>query len=245
VGTLGPETQRDPDTGRELFAMKNPVYCAAANTEADAFMPRFKQLAREAGHGHPAVRRVVFINDGGVWIWNRASQLDQEGVERIEILDYYHVTEHVWRVANAFFGPQSLDGHAWVRPALENLLDQGPQSLIEALKALQPRTKDQKEELRKATGYFSEHLERMRYPQYIAMKLPIASGIVEATCRSVVCQRTKGAGMRWTRMGVQAVLNLRCLYLSSHDRWRNFFDHRPLRRAPHVALIRREAREAA
>jgi hypothetical protein len=245
VGTLGPETKRDPNTGRELFAMKNPLYCAAANTEADAFMPRFLRTVRQAGHGHPTVRRVVFINDGGAWIWNRGSQLDQEGVERIEILDYYHVTEHVWHVADAFFGPHSLDGHAWVRPVLETLLDQGPESLMQALKALRPRTKDQKEELRKAMGYFSEHLERMRYPKYIAMKMPIASGLVEATCRSVVCQRTKGAGMRWTRLGAQAVLNLRCLYLSSHDRWRTFFDHRPLRTAPRVALIRRESQDAA
>ena len=245
VGTLGPETQRDQNTERELFAMKNPMYCAAANTEADAFMPRFLSTARQAGHGHPALRRVVFINDGGPWIWNRASQLDQEGVERIEILDYFHVTEHVWRVADAFFGPQSLDAHAWVRPVLENLLDHGPESLIQALNTLRPRTKGQKEELRRATSYFGDHLEHMRYPQYLAMKLPIASGIVEATCRSVVCQRTKGAGMRWTRMGAQAVLNLRCLYLSSHDRWRNFFDHRPLRKAPRVALIRRDAQDAA
>ena len=245
VGTLGPETQRDPNTERELFVMKNPMYCAAANTEADAFMPRFLWIARQAGFGHPALRRVVFINDGGPWIWNRASQLDQEGVERIDILDYFHVTEHVWRVADAFFGPQSLDAHAWVRPVLENLLDHGPQSLLQSLETLRPRTKAQKDELRKATGYFTAHLEHMRYPKYIAMKLPIASGIVEATCRSVVCQRTKGAGMRWSRMGAQTVLNLRCFYLSSHDRWRNFFDHRPLRKAPRVALIRRDVQDAA
>ena len=83
VGTLGPETKCDPNTGRELLTMKNPIYCAAAYTEADAFLPRFLETARQAGYGHPDVRRVVFINDGGPWIWNRGSQLDQEGVERI------------------------------------------------------------------------------------------------------------------------------------------------------------------
>ncbi|EQD60253.1 hypothetical protein B2A_03753, partial [mine drainage metagenome] len=141
--------------------------------------------------------------------------------------------------------PQSLAAHAWVRPVLEGLLDRGPESLMAALNELRSHTKAQKAELRKAKDYFGEHLERMRYPQYTAMGLPIASGIVEAACRSVVCQRTKGAGMRWTRMGAQAVLNLRCLRLSPHERWRTFFDRLPLRRAPHVALVRRQYPDAA
>ena len=245
VGTLGPEVRRDPSTERDLLVVKNPHYCAAANTAVDAFLPRLKLLGQQAGLGHPDLRRTVFINDGASWIWRRVPLLAQDGTERIEILDYYHVTEHVWRVANAFYASGSLDAHAWVRPVLEDLLDQGPESLLAALGQLRPRTKTQKAEIRKARAYFNGHLERMRYPQFIALQLPIASGIVEATCRSVVCQRTKGAGMRWTRMGAQAVLNLRCLKLSAHDRWRAFFDRHPLPKAPHVATVRLVYKDAA
>ncbi len=241
VGTLGPEARRDPITGRELLVVKHARYCAAANTEADAFLPRVRLIGRQAGLGHPDLRRVVFINDGAPWIWARVPSLAPAGVERIEILDYYHVTEHVSRVAEAFW----LDKEVWVRPVLENLLDHGPATLLAALGELRPRTKAQRTELRRAKAYFGEHQERMRYPDFIAQQLPIASGIVEATCRSVVCQRTKSAGMRWTRLGAQAVLNLRCLKLSSHDAWRTFFDGHPLRRAPRVACVRRPPQEAA
>lgn len=73
------------------------------------------------GLRHPALLRVVLINDGSPWIWRRVAQLTSEGVERIEILDYYHVTEHVWRVAAPFYCSD-----AWVRPVLETLLDHGP-----------------------------------------------------------------------------------------------------------------------
>lgn len=58
-------------------------------------------------------------------------------------------------------------------------------------------TKTQKAEPRRAKDYFNEHLERIRYPQFIEQQLPIAFGIVEAARRSVICQRTNSAGMRW------------------------------------------------
>lgn len=245
VGTLGAETRHDPATARELRQIVDKHYCAAVKTEADVFFPRVDLLAHQQGLGHPDLCRIVCIADGGAWIWKRMQRFDQEGVERIEILDYYHVSEHVWRVADAFYGQGTLDAHAWVRPVLEQLLQLGPESLMATLDELRPRTRSQKEELRKAKEYFGSHLERMRYPEFMAMQLPIASGIVEAACRSAVCQRTKGAGMRWTKAGAQAILNLRCLRLSHPDRWRAFFAGRPLRRTPPVAVVRRPDAHAA
>ncbi len=50
----------------------------------------------------------------------------------------------------------------------------------------------------------------MDYPAFMAKGWPIASGLAEAGCKSVVCQRTKGFGMRSRRLGAQAILNLRC-----------------------------------
>ena len=55
----------------------------------------------------------------------------------------------------------------------------------------------------------------MRYPEFLAQHLPIGSCVFEATCRSLVCQRTKDAGMRWTRSGAQAILNLRRVHLAT------------------------------
>lgn len=245
VGTLGPEVCHDATTGRDLLKVKDPRYCAAVKTEAEAFFPRLDLLAHQAGLGHPDLRRIVCIADGGPWIWKRTPRFAQDGVERIEILDYYHVSEHVWQVADAFYGQGTLDAHAWVRPVLDGLLEQGPESLLAALGKLRPRSKTQKTELRKAKDYFHGHLDRMRYPEFMAMQLPIASGVVEATCRSLVGQRTKDAGMRWTRPGAQAILNLRCLNLSHHDRWLDFFSRHPLRRTPRLDVLRQPNPQAA
>ena len=142
-------------------------------------------------------------------------------------------------MTDAFYGQRTLDAHAWVLLILAGLLMQGPQPLLVALDELRPRTRTQKTELRRAKNYFQGHLDCMRYPQLMVMQLPIASGVVEATCRTLVCQRTKNAGMRWTRTGAQAVLNLwRCLNLSHHDHWRAVFFRRPLRRTPRLDVLR-------
>ena len=245
VGMLGPELQHNAETGRDLLKVSDPHYCAAVATEADEFFPRVAQLARQAGFGHPSLRRVVCLGDGGRWIWNRTPVFRQDGVEHIEILDYMHASEHVFGVADVFFGEGTLDAHAWVGPVLRALLDQSPTPLMEALGTLRPRSARQKRELQNAKDYFTANRDRMRYPDFIAQQLPIGSRVVEATCRSLVCQRTKGAAMRWTKAGAQAVLNLLRLHLSHPDRWRSLFARHPLRRTPHLAALRQPQTQAA
>ena len=44
---------------------------------------------------------------------------------------------------------------------------------------------------------------------------PIGSGVVEATCKTLVTERLKRSGMRWSERGGQAILTLRAL-LQSH-----------------------------
>ena len=58
-------------------------------------------------------------------------------------------------------------------------------------------------------NYFIKHRERMRYAQLHAANLPIGSGVIEGTCKSLASDRLKRAGMRWDTSGGQAILNLR------------------------------------
>ena len=64
----------------------------------------------------------------------------------------------------------------------------------------------------------------MRYGQYLAAGYPIASGVIEGACRHIVKDRLERTGMTWTVPGAQAMLNLRCVYLT--DRWKSFIDFR-------------------
>jgi hypothetical protein len=54
----------------------------------------------------------------------------------------------------------------------------------------------------------------MRYDHYLAQGWPIGTGVVEGACGHLVKDRMEQAGMRWTREGAQAILDLRAVRLN-------------------------------
>jgi hypothetical protein len=75
----------------------------------------------------------------------------------------------------------------------------------------------------KALDYFTSNAHRMQYHHYRANGWFIGSGPVEAACKTIVAQRAKQAGMRWTITGLNPVLQLRTLTRSGRDQliWGN------------------------
>jgi hypothetical protein len=49
----------------------------------------------------------------------------------------------------------------------------------------------------------------MRYAQWKREGFMIGSGVVEAACKTLVAQRLKLSGMRWSKHGAQAILTMR------------------------------------
>jgi hypothetical protein len=68
-----------------------------------------------------------------------------------------------------------------------------------------------------AFTYLDNNKDRMRYATLVAANLPIGSGGVEATCKTLASVRMKRSGSRWKTDGGQSCLNLRALSMSS--RW--------------------------
>ena len=50
--------------------------------------------------------------------------------------------------------------------------------------------------------------------EYLAAGYPIASGVIEGACRTVVNDRLERSGMRWVVDGAHAMLGLRSIHLS-------------------------------
>jgi hypothetical protein len=185
------------------------------------------------------VTLVVVLGDGADWIWRYAATfLAVAGVSVIEIVDLYHALQHLSVVANAVFGQGSAAAKTWAEPLEKRLLAEGAGPILQALADLPPAETEAREVVRKAIGYFGTNAARMDYPRFVALHLPIGSGAVESGCKTLIEERAKGAGMRWTPAGAQAVLSLRAVQRSG--RWRPFWKAHPQRRRPAV-FARRHA----
>jgi len=104
-----------------------------------------------------------------------------------------------------------------------------------ALDALTSETDEAAASGRIAIGYVTTHAARLDYPRFVARQFPISLGTVESTCKVLIAARVKGAGMRWSRDGVQAVASLRALHCSG--RWDSFWQTQPQRRPPYLRAL--------
>jgi hypothetical protein len=224
LAPLGPALVQDQETGEWHLAL-GPSGYAAGLEEAAACWQRATREAWRQGWGR-GVRVVVVLGDGAEWIWQQARcHLSCAGVEVVEIIDFYHVCEHLATVAAAVFGAGSLRAQDWLAQQRHAVRHQGPRPVRRALGKLRPPSASAAEEVRKARGYFRTHAARMRYPTFRARHFPIGSGAIESTAKNLIQQRQTQAGMRWSVPGAQAVASLRALHRSG--RWTAFWQSQP------------------
>lgn len=133
------------------------------------------------------------------------------------VLDIIHVTDYLWDSATALVGEKSPERKLWLRRHLEGILMGQTSAVLAALEqeAQAPeRTATQVAALRKTIGYYRRNLSYMQYDVYLARGWPIGTGVVEGACGHLVKDRMEQAGMRWTKEGAQAMLDLRAVRLT-------------------------------
>jgi hypothetical protein len=181
----------------------------AAQEPSEQFGSRLYLLAAQSGV--ELAGEVVVIGDGAEWIWNVAAHHYPQATQ---VVDYWHACEHIHALGRAYYGEGSPQGQRWARGHCRALKSAGAGKLLGALARMKPKQAEQAEALRREQGYFRRNRRRMEYHKFRAAGMMIGSGPVEATCKVVVGQRLKGAGMRWSVSGADAVLAARAALLS-------------------------------
>ena len=171
-------------------------------------------LARGVGYQHAQTR--AFLADGARWLWEIA---ETHFPDAVQILDWYHLSEHVHQAAAAVFGEGSEQARRFSQSRLTELWEGRVPATLRHLRDLrkQLRSAAKREALRKLLGYLENNRRRIDYPRYRALGLRVGSGQVEGACKTLVGARCKQAGMRnWTRRGAEGVLRLRAALQTGH-----------------------------
>ncbi len=183
-----------------------------------------KLLRREAGRLKIGdAEQKVAIADGADWI---RKQLESKlPMLDCQILDFYHLSEHIWSAANTCFSQGSQKAKEFASELLHIAKHDGPTVLLTRLmdERKKYRSKVKRKSLKELIKYIACRFQMCDYPKFIEKGWQIGSGPTESMCK-VLTYRLKGAGMRWDRIGADAIMAL--IALQQSNTWKSYWEVR-------------------
>jgi hypothetical protein len=155
------------------------------------------------------------------WVNEAAAQ---SGVRVTVVLDFIHALQYLWKAGKTFHQEGTTELEQWVLERLHNVLLGKASDVAAGMRrsaTLRGLTKDEREAVDKCAGYFLGRTHLMRYDELLKAGAPIASGVIEGTCKHLINDRLDVTGARWSLIGAEAVLRLRALVKSGDfdDYW--------------------------
>jgi hypothetical protein len=218
------------------------VVATTAAVEAFGWMVSAEAMGRKLY----AAKKRALIGDGGNWI-DPLGQMHFP--DWIQILDFLHLLVHLFAAARLAYARDA--GLAWklYERMLQDAWGGRVQEVIDTLKSQWDRMRADSSIARGACrvvelamGYVERNRQRMDYPRYRRLGLPVSSSLVESLVKQIN-HRVKGTEQFWNDGGLEAVLQVRAAYLSEDDRAEKFHERRP--RGPAVGRNRAKAFQPA
>lgn len=187
---------------------------------------------------------VILLCDGAKELWNRlGAEFTEPSIGRPvhRLVDLWHLLEKLGSAARLLYGETEC-ASALTKWRLSLLNDEN--AVEQILRTLKDSAKESvrigdSRPVHEAITYLENHREDMRYKEARVLGLPVGSGNVEATCKSLFEVRLKRPGCRWKQDTGSHIVDLRALSLS--DRFPQAIAHTlaPLRKpvAPHPTKL--------
>jgi hypothetical protein len=142
------------------------------------------------------------------------AQAEQRKVSVAVVVDLIHVLEYLWGATWCFFSEGDPAAEDWVRDRALAVLEgkardvaAGIRRRASTLGLAKPRRKKADE----CARYLTDKAPYLDYPTALGAGWPIATGVIEGTCRYLVADRMDITGARWSVEGAEAVLKLRAV----------------------------------
>jgi len=143
-------------------------------------------------YGYRGASLKAFLGDGSHWLWTMA---DIHFPDAWKILDWYHLAENMTKCGNELFGEGTQESRAWAK-GMRRIMKKGKvQQALQKVEKIRVRSENKRQAKHELITYLTNNGERVDYPRYPSLGLPIGSGEVEAQCKVLVQARCKQSGM--------------------------------------------------
>jgi hypothetical protein len=148
-------------------------------------------------------QRLGSVNDGAPWI-DRITTTNYP--QAVQVIDWGHASERLWKVAKAAFGDGTPPSQAWAKQQADRLWHGRTAQVVTDLQALDWPHITCLDDIRNSPDYFDTRQAKMSYDQFRQAGYPIGSGTVESGINTVVHHRMKRQGRGWVRQNAQSML---------------------------------------
>jgi len=162
---------------------------------------------------------VSLLADGAPELWTllrKRINRNQLGVEVHELIDFWHLIEKLAAATRIMF--DETDAQTTLQRWKMRLLNKATawKGILEELRAPDLEEVEQAgaRPVHDAITYLANNHDRMNYARSRRQRLPIGSGNMEATCKTLVTVRMKRCGARWKHRTGENIMQLRALSLS-------------------------------
>lgn len=176
--------------------------------------------------GVDAAEQVAVVSDGAPWIRSLSDDLFPNA---IQVLDWPHVVKHLVDCGKALLGERDPLLATWVATTTTLVWHGRADTLLGELRALLDMPDVDRVPVIDLLRYVENNIERIDYPRFRELGLPVGSGIVESAHKHVLQVRMKRAGQHWSPSRCRRMARLRAANRTG---------------GPHFATRLREARRA-
>jgi len=160
-------------------------------------------------------RRWVALVDGNRHQIDRiTAEAEKRKVDVAVVVDLIHVLEYLWGAVWCFFAEGDAAAEQWVRGRALAVLDGKAGDVATGIRRRATTAALSKQKRKKADDcarYLVNKAAYLDYPTALAAGWPIATGVIEGTCRYLVADRMDITGARWSVEGAEAILKLRAM----------------------------------
>lgn len=191
---------------------KSHKYAVGTSGNHEVLGRQMRREAKKIQIGRAAVK--YSVTDGAEWIARQYNiqlpMLDEN------ILDYYHLRDHVIAAGHALYGEGTAKAQGWREDMMGYVWNQGSLVMLDRLANYlrRHRSGSKRDALESLREYVAKRVDMTDYPSYRKAGYDCGSGPTESFCGTLTT-RLKGRGMRWDKDNAESIMALGSLYYSN------------------------------